>query len=392
MSLRTLLPAVPVILAASSASCSSNPSSAEPSGPPDAGVESAPLLPALGMNDVSVLLPLSIARAYLDPTSAGAKGALLPEDVYDKVPKFGVEPADGLVWDRMRAVAIRFDACFQTKAGCAPQIRIVMQPILPGGDTNDSALHLFYTLQAEEMKEVVAELRRLRELAPEQTDAPLDVSPAMSAQGSGGAYTTGMKDLVLRFAGEQTLTRMTFFLRAPPIREEWFFGGFDRAAGIMTQLNIVGIGKTNQRVDRVETTEGYSYLFIPAGKVPEDVSALLVTEAAKKAPVDDVKKAYAAFLRIENPTKYGPDALPCAGCHVSTVATEFATKEMGFDPKAEPDAFTSAKWDLTLRGKAATTLPSLRAFGYHRREPMIARRVINESAAAVDEIETKYPR
>lgn len=392
MSFRTLLPALPVILAGLSASCSSSSPNTEPSAAPDAGIAEAPLLPALGMNDVSVLLPLSVARAYLDPTSAGAKGALLPQDVYDKVPKFGVEPADGLVWDRMRAVAIRFDACFQTKAGCAAQIRIVMQPILAGGDTNDSALHLFYTLPEAEMTEVVAELRKLRELAPEQTDAPLDVSPAMTAQGSSGAYTTGLRDLVLRFAGEQTLTRMTFFLRAPPVREEWFFGGFDRAAGVMTQLNIVGIGKTNQRVDRPETTEGYSYLFVPAGKVPEDVSALLVTATAKTAPVEDVKKAFSAFLRIENPAKYGPDALPCAGCHVSTVATEFATKEMGFDPKADPDAFTSPKWDLSMRGKSATTLPSLRAFGYHRREAMIARRVINESAAAVDEIETKYPR
>jgi hypothetical protein len=110
----------------------------------------------------------------------------------------------------------------------------------------------------------------------------------------------------------------------------WFFGGFGRdpASKALTQLDIVGIGKSNQRVNRAATTEGYDYAFTPAGKTPEDVA--------------NVKKAFEAFLRIENPTKYGPDQLSCAGCHVSTVATTFARTALGFDPATAPDAFTSS--------------------------------------------------
>ncbi len=379
---------VAALLFAASVSCSSSSSKDAP--PLEAVVAEAPALPSLGMNDVSVLIPLSVAKTFLEPASGGAKGVLLPKDVYDKVPKFGVEPAEGLVWERMRAVAIRFDGCFSVPSGCEAQIRIVMQPLLESGMTNDSALHLFYRLTEDELAAMVPRLRHLRELAPEATDGPLDVSPALVAQGAEGPYATALRELVLELAGEQSFSRMTFFLRAPPLQEEWFFGGFDRLNGTLRQLDIVGVGKSNQRVDRPDTAEGYEYAFTPAGKVPEDVSALLVSAKAKTAPVEDVKKAFAAFLRIENPTKYGPDALPCAGCHVSTVVTEHAKKAFGFDAAAEPDAFTSTR-DLTMRGAAASSPPSLRGFGYLVKQPMIGRRVINETAAVVDDLEKRFP-
>jgi hypothetical protein len=355
-------------------------------------------LPSLGLNDVSVLLPIPsspAAKGYLGPTTAGAKGELLPQAVYDKIPKFGVEPVEGLDYARMRAVAIRFDGCFPGPAGCEAQIRLVMQPISDQHETLDSAIHLFYRLTDEELPDLVVALRQLRALAPEVSDAPLDVHAGLKAQGATGEYGTALNDLVLRYAGKDSLRRMTFFLRSPSINEFWMLGGFSRTdAGVMAPLDIVGVGKGNQRVDRLDdaaTSKGYSYQFTPEGNMPEALTSLMSTEVAKTSSAEDRTRTLAAVARLQNPTKYGPDQLPCAGCHVSTVVGAFTKRDLGLDMTALPDTFTSSH-DLTLRGEAATTPSSLRAFGYFGKVPMISQRVVNESAAVVDDLEKRFPK
>jgi len=386
------LVAVTAVLALPSACSSSSTASAAPQ--VDAGAADAePALPALGFNDVSVLVPIGAnpkAPGHLGPKDEGMRGQLLPQAVYDKIAKFGVEPDEGLDYARMRVVAIRFDGCFPAPAGCEPQIRLVMQPITDKRATLDSAIHLFYRLTEEELGAVVTSLRKLRALAPEQQDSPLDVSPALVAQGMEGAYATGLNELVTTYAGEQNLVRMTFFLRAPPIQEEWFFGGFARNGATMTPLDIVGVGKNNQRVNRPEKPGGYEYIHVPSPTKPEDITVLLTSAAAKAATPADVEKALGAFARIENPQKYGPDQLPCAGCHMTTFATEYAKANLGLDVAQQPDAFKSTR-DLTVRGEAATTPSSLRAFGYFGAKPMIAKRVVHETAAVLDDLEKRFP-
>lgn len=378
--------------------CSSK-SSSTPAADPDAGTTAtdgaAPpaARKALGMNDVSVLIPIPsspAAEGSLGATDAGDRGELLPQAVYDKIPKFGVKPAEGLDYARMRAVAIRFDGCFPMPAGCEPQIRIVMQPITDAGTTLDSALHLFYRLGEAELGQVVTRLRELRALAPEQKDAPLDVSPALLAQGMTGPYGAGLRELVLKFAGEQNLVRMTFFLRAPPRQEEWFFGGFNRSGDTMTSLDIVGVGKGNQRVDRPLVQDGYKYEFTPAAKGPEDVSVLLSTESAAAATPEARDAALASFARIANPDKYGPDALPCAGCHVVSYVAAATKEKYAQDLATQPDAFKSGR-DLTLRGQAVLTPSSLRALGWFKDQPMISVRVVNETAAVLDDLDKRFP-
>jgi hypothetical protein len=366
-------------------------SSTSPTQPPPAEAP-APPLPALGMNDVSVLLPLPASPAtpgYLKPKSAGERGELLPKAVFDAVPPFPVKPPQGLDFARMRAIAIRFDGCFPAPSGCEPQIRIVMQPISDQGESLDSALHLFYRLTEPELAEVVTRLRQLRVLAPEVADAPLDVHGAALAQGMEGPYAQGLNELVLAHAGEQNLSRMTFFLRAPPVNDVWFFGGFDRKNGAMEQLDIVGVGKSNQRVILETKPDGFLYDFLPVETKPEDTSLLLSSAKADASSEAEVKTALEAFARIENPKKYGPDQLPCAGCHVGTAVADRAAAKLG-GMTTIADAFTSAR-DLTIKSDAPKTPASLRAFGWFKKKPMISRRVVNETAGVVDDLEARFP-
>lgn len=373
----------------------------------DAGVQptGAPVevLPALALNDVSVLYPLPTLEApgYLAAESTGDRGALLPKAIFDQIPKFPVVPADGLDFKRMRVVSVRFDGCFpapQNASGCEAQIRLVMQPIGKDGTAKDSALHLFYRLADDELPAVVKDLRHLHDLAKdvpaEVLNGPLDVHPGLVGQGMEGPYAVGLNELVLRHAGEDNLTRMTFFLRAPPVNEVWFFGGFHVNGGQLETLDIVGVGKGNQRVIHTPSPGpegGYAFDFLPVEKTPEDTSLLLSSDAFTKSAPADVTKALEVFARLDNPHAYGPDQLPCAGCHVSTAITGHAQTKFGHDLTKLAGTFTSTR-DLTLRGGALKQPGSLRAFGWFVKEAMISQRVVNESAAVVDDFEHRFPR
>jgi hypothetical protein len=344
---------------------------------------------------VSVLYPLpssSLDEGYLRPKTTGARGELLPQEVFDAIPTFPVTPADGLVYSRMRVVALRFDGCGGLPEVCAPEIRAVMQPINNDGSARDSALHLFYHLTKEEMGQVVEGLRALRALAPEApVEGPLDVHPALAAQGASGPYGTALRELVLGYIGEQTLARVTFFLRAPPVNEVWFFGGFERKDGTMTAMNIVDVGPNAQRVMLSKAGSSYTYDLTPQGVKPEDGRAFYSSGAATFATEEERQATMASYLRVENPRRYVPDQLPCAGCHISTFVTAEANRKYSFDQTLfSEDRFTSPGRDLTMRGGAADNPSSLRAFGYFDRDPMIAQRTINESAAVLEDLAARF--
>lgn len=356
--------------------------------------EPEPEAPRLGLNDVSVLIPLPTSLddpGYLVPLSQGLKGELLPKAVFDEIPVFPVTPSEGLNYVRMRTLAIRFDGCQPKETGCEAQIRMVMQPIKNDGKARDSALHLFYSLTAEELPELVGELRRLQTLAPEVADAPLDVHAALVAQGVTGAYGAALNEVVLRFAGEQNLTRMTFFLRAPPTLEVWFFGGFERSDGALEVMDIALLGKANQQVIRTEIEGGYDFAVNPVSSTPVAERVLLTSALAAAATPEERETAFAKYVRIQNPRHFKADELSCAGCHLGTFIQAQTEAAHGLDATAFPDDLFTSSHDLTLRGGAAQNGSSLRAFGWFGNEPMIARRVVNESAEVVDDLELRFP-
>jgi len=372
-------PSVALALAATLAACSA----AEPTPPP-----------ALGMNDVSVLVPLDVAAGWLPADASGARGVLLPKAAFEAVPKFGVTAPEGIEYPRMRVVAARFDGCFRYpgKPDCEAQIRLVFQPLHDDGSARDSALHVFYRLEDGAFREVVKALRSLRKEAPEASvEDALRVHPALAAQGANGRYATELRALILAHAGEANLIRETFFLRAPPKQETWFFGGVAPKEGKYKALDIVGVGASNQRVIRPVTAGGYLYDVLPAPTEPEDGNALLDSAKLDGLPDEARTAAYASYVRLQNPKNYGPDDLPCAGCHVATVVTtHLEARWPALATAAAADRFASPR-NLSLTGGSAEQPSSLRAFGWFGREPMIAHRIVNETAEVLDDLARRYP-
>ena len=94
---------------------------------------------------------------------------------------------------------------------------------------------------------------------------------------------------------------------------------------------------------------------------------------------------------MENPDRYVPDQLPCAGCHLATYVLAEAGRTHGVTPEGfAADRFTS-RHDLSLRGGAGDVSSSLRAFGWFNADAMIAQRTVNESAAVIDDLDRRYP-
>ncbi len=346
------------------------------------------------MNDVSVLVPLAVAADWLPGAASGARGVLLPKAAFEAVPKFGVTAPEGIEYPRMRVVAARFDGCFRYpgKPNCEAQIRLVFQPLHDDGSARDSALHVFYRLEDSAFRDVVKVLRSLRKEAPEASvDDALRVHPALAAQGATGRYASELRALILAHAGEENLIRETFFLRAPPRQETWFFGGVEPKEGAYKAIEIVGVGAGNQRVIRPVTTDGYLYDVLPSPKEPEDGNPLLDSTKLDGLSEEARTSAYASYVRLQNPKNYGPDDLPCAGCHVATVVTSHLERRWpALATAAATDRFTSTK-NLSLTGGSEGQASSLRVFGWFGREPMIAHRIVNETAEVLADLERRYP-
>lgn len=171
------------------------------------------------------------------------------------------------------------------------------------------------------------------------TEAPLDVHPALLAQGV-EVTVSRCASFVLAHAGEENLVRVTFFLRAPPSNEVWFFGGFERDAGRSARSSRGGHRHLFlQRVILTTTTDTYEYDLTPNGTTPEDGSVLLSTAAADAASEEERTAAFVLYLRVENPTRLRARPAAVRGLPLASYVTAEATRRFGIDASTFADRF-----------------------------------------------------
>lgn len=366
------------------------------------------------MNDVSILLPLAKTQAeidtgYLKASSAGARGALLPDTLYTTAtgerrtdPSGPLPPgADaGLSWDRLRVVAMRIDPCFANigpitnPASCKNQLRLVFQSLRFGnGQTSaiDGGVHAFYSLTREELTALVKGVIALRRA--QNGDGQLGaiaVHPVVAKQGLLGAEAKGLGALVLQYAGKQNLTRFTV-LKPGNLATRWDFSGFD-VRGNGTERMVI------PTLPDHGTSDSFFAGFaqdLAGGFNPEttsrtdDMQLLGNLEKARAASHDKQQAAFDAALRILNPNKHSPDTIDCASCHIAGPAIVLTGGKLGLSASGNANAFTrDTRWVGASDMKQTTpvnadTNRNFHAFSYRDEHPMIAVRVINETASIV---------
>lgn len=345
----------------------------------------------LGMNDVTMLLPLPAGGA--PPTLLRVDGpgaALVPRALYERL---ALAPGDVVSrYEDLHVVAVRFDLCDRIRPEpCREdrdgQLRLVLQPVSAGAAL-DVALHAFYPIPRAELPGVVDELRGLSRLQGEPYASPLKVSPALSGQRAG--YADGLRALVTRYAREDRLLRLTLFAQhARAAALNWAFRGLERRGADYEDMVIPGVRAPAQRV--ILLGGDVSYDVTPAVDEPSGLTLALAAPRFQAASADARRQALAALAAVESPRAHTAETAQCVACHVSSFLTGRRAAAAGVAPEAIEGRYGST-YDLSIgAGISAGNERSLRALGWFFTMPALSQRVANETAEVLAEMEHRFP-
>jgi len=377
-----------------------------------AALVSAPLQAGWGMNDATIVYPLPRSAGEMNqllaPQEAGPGGALLPLKYWQRIPSINQGEHSARTYRNLRLVAVRIDPCFKFRGDCLPQLRFVWQPIdnavygsaSPYGlETKDAAVHTFYTLQPDDFRRFVSDYQQLRSSMPMvRADTPLQVHPLMQKQGLGGAFSRGFRQLLLNYCGEQNMWRVTSMSTLVG-GDKWEFRGFNIVDGKPVEIVIPRTGNARAQsffVSLVSDREYRNGLISPAPLGEDNLNLILRDSRAINArDADTLKGLGASVARIENPAIHSPETMDCVSCHSTQVAGALLFGNVPWlsrDPQITRHAFRSSS---PLLQSLATTrnIPRVfRALGYFEKTPVVSRRVINETAMVVSQLNEDFPR
>jgi hypothetical protein len=350
----------------------------------------------LGMNDVSILLPLP--RDPRVPVLAAIADAGLIErawfdalvtDHHDIAPRV----AAPIAFADFQVVAVRFDLCDRSTIGACPRgvdgrLRLVLQPMyLRGGAVaaHDVALHAFYPVPARELAQVIDELRMLARDSPRAPDAALGVSLAARDP----AYVARLRQLVLRYARGPRLARLTVIGQiADSAAFAWIFRGLERRGDAIVPLAIPGVAAPQQSLqlaggDTVYRTE-------PVADAPAGFALAINGPAFAAATLAQRLGALEALTAIQNPLIHDTIDTQCIACHVASYLTARRATSIGVVPAAIAGRFASPN-PVATRSIADADPRVVRGFGWAASEPAISQRVVNDTAQVLAEIEARFP-
>lgn len=367
---------------------------------PDMAAPAAPSRTDLYNTDVTILYPLppasDINLLVWGNTLSNSYGRLVPQAVFNQItvpldprPFSRTRTTGTPAWNELRLVAVRLDPCFGSRgevadSACPNQVRLVFQGVHGVGATaagEDGAVHALYELPRAELLALSRDIVRLSDQQGSYTPGPLGVHPILARQGVWGGFGQGLKTLLRRYVGEDRLVRMTFFAREDTQQSAWVFGGFERKAGSFARLQIPTTTTSEQAL-----LGGFPNAGELSGSVPtpsssgDDIRVLLNSAAANLADDTARRSAFAAALRIENPTRHTPDTIDCVSCHAAMAARSLGESKYGLTALGHPDSFVSSR-DLRFTPPAEPSLENLHATSYLGAELGISQRTANETAA-----------
>lgn len=347
---------------------------------------------ALGVNDVSFLLPLpksSFDQANMLSLKTD-DSILIPDWVTKEIPTLAVgQDQNQLFKNELKVVAIRLDPCFfegtkteNVNQNCFRQIRMVWQPVFPtvnGFSTRDAALHSFYELTSSEWESLLNELQPLR-IGNSQLSVTLHPKLQKGYQTSEWKI---FKSTILKYASEKNLSRVTF-MSVNPVGTVWVFGGFE----------INSLNRTSERINIPKINFMAQGFFISRPELDQFRSEIRPTSNDKRitsflldssnylaqSSEKEIRETIAQFTEFENPKKHNPGTLDCVSCHVSSQVVNWA--EQKFPQMWQwPEVLKSVDGMITTQKNLMPTgrQDQLRSFGYFANQPVISRRVQEES-------------
>ncbi|WP_413291771.1 hypothetical protein ACLSU7_10160 [Bdellovibrio sp. HCB185ZH] len=353
---------------------------------------------AWDLNDVSYVMPLQVQEDG-HVNTLPLKG-LIPEKIFERISPIAMDmdPRDNV--RAMRVVAMRIDPCFPypTQISCQKQLRLVWQPLLQWEedgsiDAVDAALHSFYPLTDAEFDSLLQELQVWKKRTGVETRGlPLGPHPAWKS-GRGVAALKDLNRIILKYAGERNLSRVTaMFLRGGGAM--WLFGAFEFKNGELVTMTIPRLGKNTAQsfVNVVTSGDVFSGGGIAGARAAgDDTLSNLVAESqrVRTGNEDVIRKELAAAYKIENPKSYNPENMDCVSCHVAQTArlwVDRKRKDIANQDIAAQFGYLNPAYNLANVSDEPWHTQQLRALGYHNKKISISQRAINESAEVADAI------
>ncbi len=341
---------------------------------------------ALGLNDVSLLLPLPVTSTDARLTTMMGR---IPTDLYEW---FVLGPGDVTrPASDFHVVAVRFDLCDRQSlapcpSGAEGSLRLVAQTMTEsatGFVADDVALHTFYPVPAAEIDSLVIELRSLGELAA-TPQSPLRPSTAFD----NSSYAARWRGIVTRYAVSSRLQRLTVFARdarAPGF--VWAFRGVARTASGFEETTVPTTAQRSQHVTLRDTYPTYDT--DPSADHPAGFALAIEGHLFSHAESSARLQAIESLVAVDNPRTTTVSAVQCASCHLSTLLTAKRAMQAGVDVEAVSGRYESVM-DLTPSEYSRANDFSLRAFGWHGMEAAISQRVVNETAVVIEEIAQRF--
>lgn len=357
---------------------------------------------SLGLNDLSLLLPLPDVHEIDLLLSPQHPNQLLPESAYRFLPVLTpLIDHDTCYQNNLKVIAIRFDPCFTEGVGpqkCQSQIRLVWQPLIIDRKTNrittvDAAVHSFYQLTPEQWTLALDELKRISSTDP---SLPLTIHPIIQKEGYNGPYWQSIQNLVLKYASQNNLSRAT--VMTVRMDRVWGFQGIDKKNSQWTQIEIPTLKSPNNPQAKVVNQ---AFFLEPESlfDVTEFKGGVTLIETANKTwfkLISDSKK-YADRIqdselqdlmgkayRIENPELHNPGTIDCVSCHIAQTVRLWGENhfpQTPFTDLLQTDIYKNTKTNLKNMSVNPRNVNRARAFGYFDQDPIISQRIINETAA-----------
>lgn len=352
---------------------------------------------ALGLNDLSILIPLPESLELprmLSPYDLGKQGTLLSKIHYNKLFKLVVNHSNETLWkEQLKVVAIRIDPCFIEGTGpvpCRRQVRLIWQPIIEKENsltTRDASLHSFYEFSDSEFSQV---LNQWKSWSKTNKKLPLGIHPILAKEGLSGAHWNQLRSLILNFCGEKNLVRITA-MGLSGSDQLWIFSGLDinPTTEKSKEIMIPRIQSTIQTITQSSFDPNHFWgALTPAPNADHEFN-LLVEDSMffqKHNTEVEVRKVARSYLSFENPKKHNTGTLDCASCHLTSMTHQWV--QVNYPNLKWDIEFSDVKYQNTLNLEN-TTLNKVnphqfRIFGYFEKQPAISQRVINETAEVFD--------
>ncbi len=405
--------------------------------------QTEPAKSTLGLNDVSVLIPLIAVKEFAEkvPKLASPSGSspyvftgldaelmkIHNDELALRAKLRTFDLSSGTNTDlkidlsTFRLVALRFDPCANIRVAaaqddqCLRQLRLVWQifraPVGPPGVKMDAVpgdanIHAIYQLTREEFSEIVANLRSLHKKASvDSSSMPLLPHPVLAKEGVASPYYEGIMGMVDRYARTENLTNVAHLSAV--------------ANGSIWQMTLLTVENGKYLRDDVSAIhapqEGFSpkvqFLKRNGGNPDLEVSPLgnskfyivepfdsrLSPDQGEAAQLSKNQRIISNIQAIENPALHDAKNLDCSSCHRALTAyarAKDAEEKQGAKIPESAEKYSSSKWDLSFATPELLldfTGPwTLQMFSYFGKVPKITPRVINESAEVLNYIETHY--